>query len=70
MYGPDGQVVMHAVAICVKKADLYDAVKQLRVLGGSGVLVTPMTYIFNEEPVRWYSLLDRLKIEDPMLSKV
>ena len=29
-------------------------------IGGSGVLVQPMTYIFDEEPVRWRRLLDML----------
>ena len=28
--------------------------------GGSGVLVQPMTYIFDEEPARWRQLLDTL----------
>ena len=60
---------MHAVSICVKKKELYAAVKQLRGLGGSGVLVSPMTYTFNEEPVRWQALLNTLNINDPMSSK-
>lgn len=39
-------------------------------LGGSGVLVQPMTYIFDEEPERWKSLLVELGIdEDPMASQ-
>lgn len=29
-------------------------------LGGSGVLVQPMTYIFDEEPLRWRQLLEKL----------
>jgi ATP phosphoribosyltransferase len=33
-------------------------------LGGSGVLVTPMTYIFDEEPARWRNLLDRLGVDN------
>jgi ATP phosphoribosyltransferase len=33
-------------------------------LGGSGVLVQPMTYIFDEEPERWQSLLTRLGLEE------
>ena len=27
-------------------------------IGGSGVLVQPMTYIFDEEPERWQKVLD------------
>ncbi|MCO5579624.1 hypothetical protein L7F22_033481 [Adiantum nelumboides] len=51
----------YAIVICVTKNCLYDAVKQLRKLGGSGVLVSPLTYIFDEEPPRWRQLLNRLK---------
>ena len=32
--------------------------------GGSGVLVTPITFIFDEEPKRWKALLEVLGIED------
>ena len=30
-------------------------------LGGSGVLVLPMTYIFDEEPERWSKVLESLQ---------
>ena len=33
-------------------------------LGGSGVLVLPMTYIFDEEPERWLRLLSTLGIDE------
>ncbi len=33
-------------------------------LGGSGVLVQPMTYIFDEEPARWIRLLESLGLTD------
>lgn len=42
----------YAATICVPKKRLYAAVKELQGLGGSGVLVQPMTYIFDEEPQR------------------
>jgi len=35
-----------AVNIVVSARDLYRAVQQLRAIGGSGVVVTPATYIF------------------------
>ncbi|KAI5078543.1 hypothetical protein GOP47_0006214 [Adiantum capillus-veneris] len=54
-------VDFYAVVICVTKYLLYEAVKQLRQVGGSGVLVSPLTYIFYEEPPRWQQLLDKLK---------
>ncbi|KAK9816824.1 hypothetical protein WJX72_005452 [[Myrmecia] bisecta] len=54
----------YACVICVPKNCLYKSVKELREIGGSGVLVQPMTYIFDEEPARWRQLLDKLGITD------
>lgn len=51
-----------AAIICVPKKELYPAVKTLRKLGGSGVLVQPMTYIFDDEPPRWLALTSNLGI--------
>ncbi|KAL5994614.1 ATP phosphoribosyltransferase 1, chloroplastic [Asimina triloba] len=50
----------YAIVICVPKKDLYKSVKQLRAIGGSGVLISPLTYIFDEETPRWRSLLMQL----------
>lgn len=50
----------YAIVICVPKKQLYDSVRQLREIDGSGVLVSPLTYIFDEEPPRWRKLLDQL----------
>jgi len=52
----------YAIVICVPKKQLYDSVCQLRKIGGSGVLVSPLTYIFDEEPPRWLKLLDQLNL--------
>lgn len=41
-----------AVTIVVSRLALTDAVDQLRAIGGSGVIVTPVTYIFEEQPSR------------------
>ncbi|XP_010681780.2 ATP phosphoribosyltransferase 2, chloroplastic [Beta vulgaris subsp. vulgaris] len=49
-----------AIVICVPKKDLYKSVKQLRAIGGSGVLISPLTYIFDEETPRWSELLANL----------
>ncbi|KAK8967330.1 hypothetical protein KSP40_PGU001402 [Platanthera guangdongensis] len=54
------KVNFYAIAICVPRKALYTSVKQLRSIGGSGVLVSPLTYIFEEETPRWRSLLKRL----------
>ena len=49
-----------AVNIVVSARDLYRAVQQLRAIGGSGVVVTPATYIFEECPARAQRLLRSL----------
>ncbi|XP_031493558.1 ATP phosphoribosyltransferase 2, chloroplastic-like [Nymphaea colorata] len=49
-----------AIVICVPKKELYKSVQQLRAIGGSGVLVSPLTYIFDEETPRWQKLLSQL----------
>ncbi|XP_022875810.1 ATP phosphoribosyltransferase 2, chloroplastic-like [Olea europaea var. sylvestris] len=55
----DGRVTAdyYAIVICVPKKALYKSVQQLRAIGGSGVLISPLTYIFDEEPPRWSQLL-------------
>ncbi|XP_071725599.1 ATP phosphoribosyltransferase 2, chloroplastic-like [Rutidosis leptorrhynchoides] len=50
----------YAIVICVPKKQLYKSVQQLRAIGGSGVLVSPLTYIFDEETPRWRELLSKL----------
>ncbi len=42
----------HAVNIVVRQERLLAAVNALRSAGGSGVIVSPVTYIFEEEPER------------------
>ena len=62
--GDEGNDGLWAAVICVPKRRLYDCVKELRSIGGSGVLVQPMTYIFDEEPARWRALLEALGKSD------
>lgn len=50
----------HSVTIVVHKDRLIAAVKALRVIGGSGVIVSPVTYIFEEEPERARRLNENL----------
>jgi len=47
---PDSQ--WFAVNIVVGRSELTAAIAQLREIGGSGVVVTPTTYIFEEQPAR------------------
>ncbi|KAL2536982.1 ATP phosphoribosyltransferase 2 [Forsythia ovata] len=58
----DGMVTAdyYAIVICVPKKALYKSVQQLRAIGGSGVLISPLTYIFDEETPRWRQLLSNL----------
>ncbi|KAL1358332.1 hypothetical protein HN51_003625 [Arachis hypogaea] len=58
----DGKVAAdyYAIVICVPKKALYKSIQQLRAIGGSGVLISPLTYIFDEETPRWRQLLSEL----------
>jgi len=48
------------VNIVVHKDQLMSTIAELRAIGGSGVVVTPVTYIFEEEPPRYTRLLQVL----------
>jgi len=45
-----------AVNIVIRKKDVMQAVQELRSIGGSGVVVSPVTYIFEKEPERYLRL--------------
>lgn len=47
-----GGELWQAVTIVVHKDRIIPAVRALRAIGGSGVIVSPVTYIFEEEPER------------------
>lgn len=53
-----------AVNIVVRRDKLFDAVSELRGIGGSGVVVVPCAYIFDEEPERYQLMLSALQIEE------
>ncbi len=50
-----------AVNIVVPRAEIFSAVNELRSIGGSGVIVTPCAYIFEEEPARYRAMLSALE---------
>ncbi|CUS05448.2 ATP phosphoribosyltransferase [Candidatus Promineifilum breve] len=52
-----------AVNVVVRREHLFEAVGELRAIGGSGVVVVPCAYIFEEEPVRYRAMLDALAAE-------
>ncbi|MGD2162108.1 MAG: ATP phosphoribosyltransferase [Anaerolineales bacterium] len=47
----------YAVHIIVRKDQLPEAIDELRAVGGSGVVVTPVTYIFEEQPEAYRVML-------------
>jgi ATP phosphoribosyltransferase len=50
-----------AVNIIVQRSQIFQAITELRAIGGSGVVVMPLTYIFDEEPPRYMAMLQALK---------
>jgi ATP phosphoribosyltransferase len=56
----DGSPNWHAVHIVVRQDQLFEAVSELRGIGGSGVVVTPVVYIFEEEPGRIRAMMEAL----------
>lgn len=53
-----------AVHLVVARDVLFEAVAELRSIGGSGVVVTPVTYIFEEEPLRYRLMVEALENEN------
>jgi ATP phosphoribosyltransferase len=51
----------YAVNIIVRRSELFKAITELRAIGGSGVVVLPVTYIFDEEPPRYRAMLEALR---------
>lgn len=51
----------YAVNIVVRRDQLFAAVGELRAIGGSGVVVVPCAYIFEEEPARYLAMLAALE---------
>jgi ATP phosphoribosyltransferase len=52
----------YAVNIIVPRNDLVKIVGELRAIGGSGVVVMPVSYIFDEEPPRYAAMLKALEL--------
>ncbi len=51
----------HAVHLIVRKDQLSMAINELRQVGGSGVVVAPVHYIFEEEPQAFKDLLSAME---------
>lgn len=51
-----------SVSIVIRKDNLVAAIAALRAIGGSGVIASPLTYIFEEEPERYKAMLAAISI--------
>ncbi len=51
----------HSVTIVVRRDHLPQVVTELRGIGGSGIIVSPVTYIFEEEPPRYTAMLKEVR---------
>jgi ATP phosphoribosyltransferase len=51
----------YAIHVVVRKEELHKAIGELREIGGSGVVVTPVNYIFEEEPQEIVDMLKALE---------
>ena len=48
----------YAIHLIVRKSQLHQAIREIREVGGSGVVVSPVTYIFEEEPPELLNLIN------------
>ena len=61
VFPASGESNWFAVHIVVRRDQMFQAVTELRSIGGSGVVVAPVTYIFEEEPPRYKAMLEALE---------
>ncbi len=54
----------YAAHLVVRKDQLAQAIRELRTVGGSGVVVSPVSYIFEEEPQEYRDMLKQLEAAD------
>lgn len=60
VYVKDQESCWYSVTVVVRRDQLTQAIGELRAIGGSGIIVTPVTYIFEEEPPRYTAMLASL----------
>jgi ATP phosphoribosyltransferase len=56
----NGEPNWYAVNLVVPRRQIFQTINELRGIGGSGVVVMPVTYIFDEEPPRYKTMLQKL----------
>ena len=57
----DGNSNWYSASVVVRRDLLPQAITELRAIGGSGIIVSPVTYIFEEEPPRYIAMLSALE---------
>ncbi len=62
----EGNPNWYAVHIVVRRQQLFQVIAELRAIGGSGVVVAPVTYIFEEEPARSRAMLQAIQAGQPV----
>ncbi len=60
----DGESNWYSATVVVRRDHLPQAITELRAIGGSGIIVSPVTYIFEEEPPRYKAMLEALEQEN------
>lgn len=60
VYVREGDPNWYAIHLIVRRSQLFQAISDLRAIGGSGVVVSPVSYIFEEEPPRYKAMLAAL----------
>jgi len=50
-----------AAHLVVRKDQLAQAIREIRAVGGSGVVVSPVSYIFEEEPAEYQNMMKQLE---------
>ncbi|MBN2045879.1 MAG: ATP phosphoribosyltransferase [Anaerolineales bacterium] len=56
-----------AIHIVVKKEELHQAIRELREIGGSGVVVSPVNFIFEEQPNEILNMMAALEVTNENL---
>lgn len=51
----------YAIHLIVRKDELHQAIREIRAIGGSGVVVSPVNYIFEERPLELSNMLRALE---------
>lgn len=57
----NGESNWYSATVVVRHDLLPQAINELRAIGGSGIIVSPVTYIFEEEPPRYTAMLNALE---------